>query len=120
MRKRAADIEAEPALIVGASYSLHVQFMVRAACSNVVASSPTRDGDFRMRQPLHHSGSHVFAKRFDPRLHCISARNSLAIIGLITTDLAASTKCTAVTGMAVSASQQKPEERGIAPCCSFC
>jgi hypothetical protein len=47
-------------------------------------------------------------------------RNSLTIIGFITTDLAASAKCAAVTGMAVSAYRQKPEERGIVPCCSFC
>ena len=49
MRKRAADIEAEPALIDGASYSLHLRF-IRAAFSTgtVVASSPAREGGFRM------------------------------------------------------------------------
>ena len=94
MRRRAADIEAEPALIDGASYSLHLRF-IRAAFSTgtVVASSPAREGGFRMgsryvtldRTWLPNGSTHDST--------AFLRQNSLTIIGLITTDLAASAKC---------------------------
>ena len=59
MRNRAAVIEVEPALIEGASYSLHVGSSVRPAFSTatIVASSPAREDGIRMRERLR-SGSH--------------------------------------------------------------